>query len=143
MYENYYHEQLAKIWPCVKYPIDAYHWHILPRYMWYIILLKLTLVYGCFSRFLNCTNGTKSRNASHIRFGNLNSRNYRSDSIIVSPVSCFLPSLLVFLEFYWVFLLFPHSVSPVSYIRFCNILIWVFYGEETIFCDFVNFIGKE
>ena len=28
-------------------------------------LLKLTLLHGCFSRFLNCTNGTKSRNASH------------------------------------------------------------------------------
>ena len=30
------------------------------------ILLKLTLLHGCFSRFLNCTNGTKARNASHI-----------------------------------------------------------------------------
>ena len=29
-------------------------------------LLKLTLLYGCFSRFLNCTNSTKSRNASHM-----------------------------------------------------------------------------
>ena len=29
-------------------------------------LLKLTLLHGCFSRFLNCTNGTKSRNASHV-----------------------------------------------------------------------------
>ena len=29
-------------------------------------LLKVTLFYGCFLRFLNCTNGTKSRNASHI-----------------------------------------------------------------------------
>ena len=29
-------------------------------------LLKLTLLHGCFSRFLNCTNGTKSRNASNI-----------------------------------------------------------------------------
>ena len=26
-------------------------------------LLKLTLLHGCFSHFLNCTNGTKSRNA--------------------------------------------------------------------------------
>ena len=26
-------------------------------------LLKLTLPHGCFSRFLNCTNGTKSCNA--------------------------------------------------------------------------------
>ena len=29
-------------------------------------LLKVTLFHGCFSRFLNCTNGTKLRNASHI-----------------------------------------------------------------------------
>ena len=29
-------------------------------------LLKLTLLYGYFSRFLNCRNGTKSRNASLI-----------------------------------------------------------------------------
>ena len=29
-------------------------------------LLKLTLLHRCFSRFLNCANATKSRNASHI-----------------------------------------------------------------------------
>ena len=29
-------------------------------------LLKVTLLHRCFSRFLNYTNGTKSRNASHI-----------------------------------------------------------------------------
>ena len=29
-------------------------------------LLRLTLLHGCFSRFLNCANGTKSRNASHL-----------------------------------------------------------------------------
>ena len=29
-------------------------------------LLKVTLLHWCFSRFLNCRNGTKSRNASHI-----------------------------------------------------------------------------
>ena len=29
-------------------------------------LLKTTHLHGCFSRFLNCTNGTKSRKASHI-----------------------------------------------------------------------------
>ena len=28
-------------------------------------LLKVTLLYGCFSRFLIRTNGAKSRNASH------------------------------------------------------------------------------
>ena len=29
-------------------------------------LLKLTLLHGSFSRFLNCTNGTKSRNAPQL-----------------------------------------------------------------------------
>ena len=29
-------------------------------------LLKLTFLHGCFSRFLNCANGTKLRNVSHI-----------------------------------------------------------------------------
>ena len=29
-------------------------------------LLKLTLLHGCFSRFLNCTNVTKSGNASYM-----------------------------------------------------------------------------
>ena len=35
---------------------------------WYqaFSLLKITLLHGCFSRFLNCTNGTKLRRASHI-----------------------------------------------------------------------------
>ena len=31
-----------------------------------LFLLKVTLLHGCFSRFLNCTNGTKSHNTSHI-----------------------------------------------------------------------------
>ena len=30
-----------------------------------VALLKVTLLYGCFSDFLNCTNGIKSCNASH------------------------------------------------------------------------------
>ena len=30
-------------------------------------LLKVTLLHGCFSRFLNCTNGTISRNPSNIQ----------------------------------------------------------------------------
>ena len=29
-------------------------------------LLKVTLLHGCFSRFVNCKNGTKSGNASHM-----------------------------------------------------------------------------
>ena len=31
-----------------------------------VALLKVTLIYQCFSRFLNFANGTKSRNASHM-----------------------------------------------------------------------------
>ena len=31
-------------------------------------LLKVTLLHGCFLRFLNCTTGTKSHNAIHIFF---------------------------------------------------------------------------
>ena len=30
--------------------------------------LKVTFLHGCFSRFLDCTNGTKSRNAPHIQW---------------------------------------------------------------------------
>ena len=31
----------------------------------YMVKVKVTLLHGCFSRFLNCTNGTKSRKASY------------------------------------------------------------------------------
>ena len=31
-----------------------------------LTLLKVTLLHGCFSRFVNCTNCTKSRNVSHM-----------------------------------------------------------------------------
>ena len=31
-------------------------------------LLKLTLLHRCFSRFLNCTNTTKSHNAPHVGY---------------------------------------------------------------------------
>ena len=33
-----------------------------------VTLLKLSLPHGCFSRFLNCTNGTKLRKASNIKY---------------------------------------------------------------------------
>ena len=33
-----------------------------------VTLLKVTILHGCFSRFLNCKNGAKLRNASHIRY---------------------------------------------------------------------------
>ena len=31
-------------------------------------LVKVTLLHGCFSRFLNCAHATKSRNASHVTY---------------------------------------------------------------------------
>ena len=30
------------------------------------VLLNVTLLHGCFSHFLNCTNDTKSRKAAHM-----------------------------------------------------------------------------
>ena len=36
------------------------------KYVKSATLLKLTLLHGCFSRFLNCTNSIKSRKAPHI-----------------------------------------------------------------------------
>ena len=34
-------------------------------------LLKVTLLHGCFSRFLKCTNGAKQGKASHIEHYNV------------------------------------------------------------------------
>ena len=43
----------------------------------YFLLLKVTLLHGSFSRFLNCTNSTKSRKASHLfRVEYFDSMNY-------------------------------------------------------------------
>ena len=38
------------------------------------LLLKVTLLYGCFLRFLNCSDGNKSRNASHMFICSTSSR---------------------------------------------------------------------
>ena len=43
-------------------------------------LLKVTLLYGCFSCFLNCTNGAKSRKASHLQ--------NRSYIVLIKSPSC-------------------------------------------------------
>ena len=61
MYENYYHEQLAKISTCVKYSIDAFHRYVLPRYF---LLFCFGILNACdypgdffnvmFPRFPNC-----------------------------------------------------------------------------------------
>ena len=37
---------------------------------WPAALLKVKLLLGCFSRFLNCTNGNKSRKLSHLMLCN-------------------------------------------------------------------------
>ena len=43
----------------IKTPMEECYFH--PA-----TLLKVTLLHGCFSRFLNCTNGTESRKTSHM-----------------------------------------------------------------------------
>ena len=57
-------------------------------------LLKVTLVHGCFSRFLNCTSGIKPRKASQILLYNP-SMFYRCKFIFISLPSAeyFLPPL--------------------------------------------------
>ena len=47
-------------------------------------LLKLTLLHECFSRFLNCTNVTKSRNAPHIEFMIINITRIREFTVLFS-----------------------------------------------------------
>ena len=50
-------------------------------------LLKVTLFHGCFSRFLDCTNGTKSRNASHLFLFNISSKGNKAHWLLdVGPV---------------------------------------------------------
>ena len=44
--------------------------------------LKVTLLHGCFPPFLNCADGTKSRNLSHICF------TYCSISVIITSFYC-------------------------------------------------------
>ena len=61
-------------------------------------LLKLSLVDGCFSRFLNCSNGTKSRNAPQICLALKIEETTRRPLIVI----CFL--LLVWLV--WFFLIY-------------------------------------
>ena len=43
---------------------------------------KSNAVHGCFSRFLNCTNGTKSQNASHLYLMTFASTRYNPSSVI-------------------------------------------------------------
>ena len=45
----------------------------------------LTLLHGCFSHFLNCTNGTKSRNAPHLCFKALEKKKHEMDEMGTFP----------------------------------------------------------
>ena len=71
--------------------------------------LKLIFLHGCFSRFLNCTNATKSRNASQI-----------VDSLLCLPFYYILTKK-AFQKLWKV--LFISSKKPFSFLRysiFCN-----------------------
>ena len=46
--------------------IGLYHDGALRDLVPFVQFKKLALLHGCFSRILNCANGTKSRKASHI-----------------------------------------------------------------------------
>ena len=54
---------------------DLYHAcnlkNVKNTYVGVILLLKVSLLHGCLSRFLNCTNGTKSHKLSHNFFHTL------------------------------------------------------------------------
>ena len=55
------------------------------------VLLKVTLLHGCFSRFSNCANGTKSRKASHMCSGNLEMR--KKEKIVKNKGSLFVSTV--------------------------------------------------
>ena len=59
-------------------------------------LIKLTLLHGCFSRFLNCANDTKSRNAPNIY----------NESLFSSLSLCLLYNILAL-----------HSQDKVKYVK--------------------------
>ena len=75
--------------------------------IWYHLynLLKLTLLRGCFSRFLNCANDTKSRNAPHIWVFKKVFKNGPSKICGRQPLKnmkwCGLPKQTISLEIFW------------------------------------------
>ena len=65
--KKYIFDALPDLVPFVKFKNREKHpWRSVNFRLQPATLLKLTLLHGCFSRFSNCTNSTKSRNASHI-----------------------------------------------------------------------------
>ena len=53
----------AQFKKCEKHPWRNVTFRLKPA-----TLLKVTLLHGCFSRFLSCAHGKKSRNAPHVIF---------------------------------------------------------------------------
>ena len=76
---NYNCDALRDLVPFVQFKKRKKHPWMKPA-----TFLKLTLLLGCFSRFLNCTNGTKLRNAPQLNF----------PFCILFPDLCFLPSIV-------------------------------------------------
>ena len=84
-------------------------------------LLKLTLLYGCFSRFLNCTNGTKSCNAPQMstRFKfQENQRKGNQTMILQSVFSKAVYQNWSQFKIFWVFILkiefFPNLLKTIT-----------------------------
>ena len=63
---HFYCDALRHLIPFIQFEKREKHpWKVLLLIKWVkpAILLKVTLLNGCFSRFLNCRNGTKTRKA--------------------------------------------------------------------------------
>ena len=79
-------------------------------------LRKVTLLHGCFSRFLNCMNGTKSRKAPHVRFptqADHNSRRSQYSHVFFTFLSSFICG-----KFEKIFLLVTHRNQVFLYFHF-------------------------
>ena len=102
LYENYCHEQSVKINTCVKYSIDAYHaYHAGIHFAVFFWGLKIPWLSWWFPQ----------------------SYAFPVTSLLFPPFQLVFPHVSPgVLLFPSVFLLFPRSVSPVSYFRFCKIM---------------------
>ena len=58
--------QIMSGWKQTGYTLCNLHRFLLNDWLQPVTLLNITLLHGCFSCFLTCTNGTKLRKASHI-----------------------------------------------------------------------------
>ena len=96
-------------------------------------LLKLTLVNGCFSRFLNCTNGIKSSNASHTMFDF-----FWNKFFIQRQIKWRMPQFLPRVYFYWTNSLKSCIKQPQLYLKRQKLEIK--FNLEILF--YTVFIGK-